>query len=107
MLAGVFNSGILAKGIGDNSTYFYEKIPQHIKEKYMIISKVCDKYNVPVPAAALQFCYANKLISSMILGMDRLAQIKQNIFYLNYFIPSDLWSDLINEEIIDERCPVL
>ena len=107
MLAGVFNSGILAKGIGDNSTYFYEKIPQHIKEKYIIIATVCDKYNVPVPAAAIQFCYANKLISSMILGMDRLEQIKQNIFYLNYFIPSDLWSDLINEEIIDERCPVL
>ena len=107
MLAGVFNSGILAKGIGDNSTYFYEKIPQHIKEKYMIIAKVCDKYNVPVPAAALQFCYANKLISSMILGMDRLAQIKQNISYLEQSIPSELWRELIDKKIIDERCPIL
>ena len=107
MLAGVFNSGILAKGIGDNSKYFYEKIPQHIKEKYMIIEKVCDKYNVPVPAAALQFCYANKLISSMILGMDRLSQIKQNISYLEHSIPSELWRELIDKKIIDERCPVL
>ena len=107
MLAGVFNSGILAKGIGDNSTYFYEKIPQHIKEKYMIISTVCDKYNVPVPAAALQFCYTNKLISSMILGMDRLAQIKQNISYLGHIIPSEMWRELIDKKIIDERCSVL
>jgi D-threo-aldose 1-dehydrogenase len=107
MLAGIFNSGILAKGIGGNSTYFYEKIPQHIKEKYMIIETVCDKYNVPVPAAALQFCYTNKLISSMILGMDRLAQIKQNISYLEHSIPSELWRELIDKKIIDERCPVL
>ena len=63
ILAGVFNSGILAKGIGDNVTYNYEKIPNHIREKYIIVSEVCSRYNVPVPAAALQFSYANKLIS--------------------------------------------
>ena len=106
MLAGVFNSGILAKGIGNNSTYFYDKIPLNIKSKYIKIEKICKKYNVPVPAAALQFCYANKLISSMILGMDRLAQIKQNILYLEHSIPSELWSELIDEKIIDERCPI-
>ena len=104
ILAGVFNSGILAKGIADNSTYFYEKIPPHIKERYLIISQICDKYNVPVAAAALQFCYANKLISSMVLGMDRLKQIQQNISYMDYPIPPELWMNLIEKKIIDERC---
>ena len=88
ILAGVFNSGILAKGIGDNITYNYDKIPNHIREKYIIVSEVCERYNVPVPAAALQFSYANKLISSMILGMDRVEQIKQNISFFNHSIPS-------------------
>ena len=105
ILAGVFNSGILAKGIGDNVTYNYDKIPNHIREKYIIVSDVCDRYNVPVPALALQFSYANKLISSMILGMDRVEQIKQNISFLNHTIPEDLWKDLIEKKIIDERCP--
>jgi len=105
ILAGVFNSGILAKGIGDNVTYNYDKIPNHIREKYIIVSEVCDRYNVPVPAAALQFSYANKLISSMILGMDRVEQIKQNISFFNYSIPDDLWNELIEKKIIDERCP--
>jgi len=105
ILAGVFNSGILAKGIGDNVTYNYDKIPNHIREKYIILSEVCDRYNVPVPAAALQFSYANKLISSMILGMDRLEQIKQNISFFNHLIPEDLWKELIEKKIIDERCP--
>ena len=106
ILAGVFNSGILAKGIGDNVTYNYDKIPNHIREKYIIISEVCDRYNVPVPAVALQFSYANKLISSMILGMDRLEQIKQNISFFNHSIPDDLWKELIDKKIIDERCPI-
>jgi len=105
ILAGVFNSGILAKGIGDNITYNYDKIPNHIREKYIIVSEVCDRYNVPVPAAALQFSYANKLISSMILGMDRAEQIKQNISFFNHSIPDDLWKELIEKKIIDERCP--
>ena len=105
ILAGVFNSGILAKGIGNNVTYNYDKIPNHIREKYIIVSEMCDRYNVPVPALALQFSYANKLISSMILGMDRVEQIKQNISFLNYSIPEDLWKELIQKKIIDERCP--
>ena len=105
ILAGVFNSGILAKGIGDNVTYNYDKIPNHIRDKYIIVSEVCDRYNVPVPAAALQFSYANKLISSMILGMDRIEQIQQNISFFNHSIPDDLWNELIEKKIIDERCP--
>ena len=105
ILAGVFNSGILAKGIGNNVTYNYDKIPNHIREKYIIVSEVCDRYNVPVPAVALQFSYANKLISSMILGMDRVEQIKQNISFLNHSIPDDLWKELIEKKIINERCP--
>ena len=105
ILAGVFNSGILAKGIGNNVTYNYDKIPNHIREKYIIVSEMCDKYKVPVPALALQFSYANKLISSMILGMDRVEQIKQNISFLNHSIPDDLWKELIQKKIIDERCP--
>ena len=105
ILAGVFNSGILAKGIGNNVTYNYDKIPNHIREKYIIVSEMCDRYKVPVPALALQFSYANKLISSMILGMDRVEQIKQNISFLNHLIPDDLWKELIQKKIIDERCP--
>ena len=103
ILGGVFNSGILAKGIGDQITYRYDKIPIHIKEKYQSISKICLEYDVPVPAAALQFSYSNKLISSMILGIDRIEQIQQNFENLNYPIPKELWDNLIKENLLDER----
>ena len=104
ILGGVFNSGILAKGIGDQVTYRYDKIPSDIKEKYKSISKICLKYDVPVPAAALQFSYSNKLISSMILGIDKIEQMQQNLENFNYHIPKELWNDLIKEKLLDERC---
>ena len=43
----------------------------------------------------------------MILGMDRPDQIQQNLDYLHFNIPNDLWIDLIKEKLIDERCPLL
>jgi aryl-alcohol dehydrogenase-like predicted oxidoreductase len=42
----------------------------------------------------------------MILGMDRLDQVEQNLEFLNFPIPEDLWKDLLNEKLIDERCPI-
>ena len=71
-----------------------------------LLLNICKKYEVPVPAAAIQFCYTNKLVTSMILGMDRVEQVKQNLDYLNFPIPEDLWKDLLNEKLIDERCPI-
>ncbi len=106
ILAGVFNSGVLAKGIFKDARYFYKKIPNDIKEKYIKINQICNKYNVPVAAAALQFSYSNKLISSMLIGIDRINQIKQNILYLKHPIPKDLWNELIEKKIIDQRCPL-
>ena len=104
ILAGVFNSGILAKGIGDNITYFYDKIPESIKIKYNEISRICYQYNISVPAVSLQFCYAHKQVASLIIGMDREDQIDNNISNLNVKIPNDLWNELKNANIIDERC---
>ena len=104
ILGGVFNSGILAKGIGEDVTYFYQTIPDQIKIKYSKILEICDRFNVSVPSVALQFCYANKYISSMVIGMDREEQINNNIANLSTKIPNDLWEELKNQNIIDERC---
>ena len=104
ILGGVFNSGILAKGIGEDITYFYQNIPDNIKKKYNEISIICERYDVSVLSVALQFCYANKNISSLVIGMDREEQINHNISSLSKKIPNDLWEELKNKNIIDERC---
>jgi len=105
ILAGVFNSGILIKGINKNSTYDYAKIPDKIKSKYFEIDKICKEFNVPIAAAALQFCNANDLISTMILGMDRPTQVSQNIDFLNIKIEKEFWNKLKVNNLIDKRSP--
>ena len=106
ILAGVYNSGILAKGINPNSTYDYGKIPKHIEEKYLKIDKICKEYNVPVAAAALQFCNANQAVSTMILGMDRPSQIQENIDFFNFKIDKEFWLELIKNNLIDPESPI-
>jgi D-threo-aldose 1-dehydrogenase len=105
ILAGVFNSGILVKGVNENSTYDYGKIPENIKNKYFEIVKICREFNIPISAAALQFCNANNLISSMIIGMDRPSHIQQNLDFLNFKIEKEFWEKLKKNNLIDERSP--
>jgi D-threo-aldose 1-dehydrogenase len=106
ILAGVFNSGILIKGVGENSTYDYKGIPDHIAKKYFEIDKICKEFEVPIAAAALQFCNANSVVSTMILGMDNPSQINENINLLNYKIDKEFWLKLIKKQLIDPKSPV-
>ena len=106
ILAGVFNSGILVKGVNENSTYDYGKIPDKIQKKYSEIDKICQEFNVPIAAASLQFCYANDLISTMIIGMDKPEQIQQNLNFLDIKIEKEFWQKLKVNNLIDERAPI-
>ena len=106
ILAGVFNSGILIKGVGENSTCDYKSIPDHIAKKYFEIDKICKEFEVPIAAAALQFCNANSVVSTMILGMDNPSQINENINLLNYKIDKEFWLKLIKKQLIDPKSPV-
>ena len=74
------------------------KFQKKLNNDTLKYANICKKYDVPVPAAAIQFCYTNKLVTSMILGMDRLDQVQQNLDFLNFPIPADLWKDLLNEK---------
>jgi len=106
ILAGVFNSGILIKGVRNHSTYDYKKIPKYIAKKYFQIDKICKEYSVPVAAAALQFCNAHEVVSTMILGMDHPNQVKENIDLLNYKINKEFWYKLIENNLINPKSSV-
>ena len=95
ILAGIFNSGILAKGL-KQSTYFYKAIPAKTKKKFIEIDKLCRKFNIPIQAASIQFPLKNKHVSSIILGMDEISQIKENLKYLNIKIDGEFWNNLKN-----------
>ncbi len=93
ILAGIFNSGILAKGL-KKTTYFYKTIPSDIKKKYLIIDDLCKKYKIPIQAAAIQFALKNPVVTSIVLGMDEFKQVKENLKFLDYKINDYFWKEL-------------
>ena len=75
------------------------------KKIYFEIDKICQEFNIPIAAAALQFCNANDLISTMIIGMDRPSHVQQNLDFLNFKIEKEFWEKLKKNNLIDERSP--
>jgi len=100
VIGGPYNSGILASDLSPNSTFFYEKVPQNILERAKAIQRVCDRYNVPLKAAALQFCFTHPSVSSVIPGARSVDEIKENFEMSQHPIPKDLWSELSSSGLI-------
>lgn len=105
LLAGVYNSGILIKGLKKNVTYEYAPIPIKIKTKYLEIEKICNEFNIPISAAALQFSYAPEVVSTLILGMDKPFQVQNNYDLLKIPIDKEFWSILKRKKLINENSP--
>ena len=106
ILAGVFNSGVLIKGVTKDSTYDYAKIPNHIIEKYNAINEVCNDFNVPIAAAAIQFSNAHSAISTLLLGMDYPEQVQENLNLFNFKIEKEFWLTLLEKKLIDPESPI-
>ncbi|WP_426239225.1 aldo/keto reductase [Pararhizobium sp. DWP1-1-3] len=99
VVAGVFNSGILATGSDKSAaTYDYGAPPAEITARAQRIERICEKYDVPLQAAAIQFPFRNRLVSAAVLGMSRPERVAQNLEWSKYAIPEAFWQE------IDDLC---
>lgn len=94
VIGGVFNSGILATGPGPEAHYNYELAPDQIQERVASIMHICEKHNVHLPAAALNFPQAHELVASTLIGTAKVNSLTRNLDMLNQNIPEALWNDL-------------
>src|SRR5205823_3176935 len=72
ILGGVYNSGILADP-RPGATYDYSVAPPELLERARRIAAVCERNNVPLKAAALQFPLAHPSVTSLLLGARSIA----------------------------------
>lgn len=107
VLGGAYNSGILATGTRRGTPYYdYEPAPDHIIKRVQSIENVCDQFDVPLIAAALQFPMAHPTVCCVIPGMGNAKRIKQTIDYYELRIPADFWAELKGRELLPDGCPV-
>ena len=105
ILGGPFNSGILASDLSDEATYQYVKAPQEILERARRIGSVCDRYGVPLNAAALQFGLAHPAVASTIPGARSPAEVEDNARAVSHPVPDALWEDLKEQGLLDQSAP--
>jgi D-threo-aldose 1-dehydrogenase len=107
VLGGPFNSGILARGIGDRepTTFNYQPAPPEVLAKVERIQRVCEAHGVPLKAAALQFGGHHPQVVSTIPGLGDVRQVQEAVEFTSLPIPKSLWSDLKNEGLLREDAP--
>jgi D-threo-aldose 1-dehydrogenase len=93
MLGGVYNSGLLARP-ESGVTFDYTTAPTDLIERAQALQAVCDRHEVPLMAAAIQFPLAEPGISAVLTGVRSPAEIAQNVEMMNIPIPVELWSEL-------------
>lgn len=101
VIGAVFSSGILAGG----PTYGYQAPQPEIVEKVQRVRAVCERHEVPVGAAALQFPLAHPSVVSVIPGAVSPEQVHQNIEWLQREIPGEFWSELKAEGLLHPEAP--
>jgi D-threo-aldose 1-dehydrogenase len=108
VIGGPYNSGILAVGTKTSAPlyYDYEAAPPAVIEKVRQIEMVCDRHQVPLAAAALQFPLAHPLVASVIPGVDSPARVEQTLALYRHKIPAALWQELRTEKLIRADAPI-
>ena len=102
---GPYNSGILAVGPRSGATFNYRAAPPEMMDKAARIADICERHQVPLKAAALQFILAHPAIASVIPGARSVAEVEENARMVELEIPGELWAELKKAGLIAAEAP--
>ena len=92
VLGAVCASGILATGPTDDALYASQPAYRDIMTKARGITAVCERHDVPLPAAALQFPLHHPAVATVIPGANSPTQVEANVVAMAHDIPAALWA---------------
>ncbi len=105
--AGVFNSGILASDRPDGTAHYdYRTVDPEVLNRAQQIAAVCERFGVPLPAAAMAFVSAHPAVRTLCIGARSAEEVERNAALLDHRIPSGLWAELRAEDLIDRAAPI-
>jgi D-threo-aldose 1-dehydrogenase len=101
VIGGPLNSGILA----GRDSWNYAPAPPEIVARAAAIRAVCDRHQVPLVAAALQFPLAHPAVAAIIPGPRSAAEFAGNLELLRRPIPAALWAELRDAGLLHPDAP--
>jgi D-threo-aldose 1-dehydrogenase len=92
--AAPYGGGILAKGPDIVSKYCYQPASAATLERVRKMQQICESYQVPLAAAALQYSLRESRITSTIVGITEPERVEQTLRLAEWPIPDKLWQEL-------------
>lgn len=89
--AAPYGSGMLAKGPRAYPRYAYSDAPTELIQRAEALAAVCERFGIPLAAAALQFSLRDTRIHSTIVGVSHPERIAQTLELAATPIPDELW----------------
>ena len=106
MVAGVFNSGILAIGSTPQATYDYVAPPPEVLDKVRRLEALCAAHGVGLRQAAIRFAAMHPAVVSVVLGAVTPDEIAANVRDAAVAIPPALWSEMKAAGLLDPAAPI-
>lgn len=106
ILAGPFDSGILATGAVAGANYNYAPATAEILARVRALEEVCREHEVALPAAALQFGFGHPAVASVVAGMRSSAEVEANVAGVRAPVPAAFWRTLVTRGLLPEDCPL-
>jgi D-threo-aldose 1-dehydrogenase len=104
-IGGPYNSGILASDLDGPASFDYLGAPPEVLEKARRIKAVCDRHQVNLKAAALQFIAAHPAVATIIPGSTSVSILEDNVCMFQEEIPAALWEELRAENLLPDAAP--
>jgi D-threo-aldose 1-dehydrogenase len=92
--AAPYGGGLLVTGPRAVPRYMYRPASTALLSRAERMAEVCDRYGVPLAAAALQFSLRDPRIASTIVGFSHPERVAQTLALATTAIPQPLWQEL-------------
>lgn len=93
MIGGVFNSGLLVDPKPE-STYDYRTVAPDVLADALRLKGICERHDVPLRAAALQFPLRHPAVRSVLVGARSAEEVRDCVAMARRPIPEALWTEV-------------
>jgi D-threo-aldose 1-dehydrogenase len=106
VIGGPYNSGILATGPVAGARYDYAPATPAILQRAGELQAICQRHDVPLAAAAIQFPAFHPAVVSVVPGARTVEEMSLNLKLYEQAIPAALWADFKTAGLLAADAPV-
>ncbi|HAU4045805.1 TPA: aldo/keto reductase [Legionella pneumophila] len=104
-VAAPYGGGLLSGQKGN--TYFrYEKASRDLLDRVAKIQEICDKFNVNLAHAAMQFVYMHPQVDKVVVGARTPDELRESLKYAREPIAPQFWKALKEAKLIPESTEI-